>query len=61
MMGEGGGGKGGGGGMSKMSLLYDKNKPQTHKKMVTNLNALSFGSPASNIGNMPVSQLMALA
>ena len=55
--------EGGGGGIQapKMSLLYDKIKPQTHKKMVTNMNALSFGPPASSIGNMPVSKLMALA
>jgi len=57
---DGGGGKGGIQ-ASKMSLLYDKIKPQTHKKIVTNLSALSFGSPASSIGNMPVSKLMALA
>jgi len=45
MMGEGGAIQ-----MSKMSLLYDKIKPQTHKKKVTNLNALSFGSPTSTNG-----------
>jgi hypothetical protein len=45
----------------KNEFLYDKIKPQTHKKLVANLNALSFGSPASSIGNMPVSKLMALA
>ena len=44
-----------------MSLLYDRIKPQTHKKMVTNLNALSFGSVASSMGNMPVGIPMALA
>jgi hypothetical protein len=29
--------------------------------MVADFNALSFGSAASSIGNMPVSKLMALA